>query len=180
MSQRPISSISIYFTLIITLALLGAISVFLPQGTFTTTLPDQQLPATKPIMALVAAGIMLVVYGGLGFIGLQLSQRLNFPALWDTTVSHVQRFVLPAVVGVGIGLFFIVADRFFQQFHPLGALPHPPFPTSIVASATAGIGEEVIFRLFFIPLWMWLISTVVLKGQWQHQTFWACQWRSSC
>jgi membrane protease YdiL (CAAX protease family) len=41
-----------------------------------------------------------------------------------------------------------------------------------VASAVAGIGEEVIFRLFFIPFWMWLISTVILKGRWQDEVFW--------
>ena len=43
----------------------------------------------------------------------------------------------------------------------------------MVASATAGIGEEVIFRLFFVPFWVWLISSVILKGRGQGQIFWA-------
>lgn len=144
-------SMSIYVGLIIVLAALGAMNVFLPQGSFTAAVPEQQLPASKPVMALVTAGILLIVYGGLGFLGLQLSQKLGFPALWEPAISNRQRFLIPAVVGVGLGLFFIAADVFLQQWHPLGGLPHPPFPTSIVASAVAGIGEEVIFRLFFIP-----------------------------
>jgi membrane protease YdiL (CAAX protease family) len=42
----------------------------------------------------------------------------------------------------------------------------------MVTSAVAGIGEEVIFRLFFIPFGMWIISTLILKGKWQDKVFW--------
>ena len=80
--------------------------------------------------------------------------------------------MIPAYVGAGLGLFFIVADALLVQLHDLGPLPHPPFPTSIVASATAAIGEEVIFRLFLIPFWMWLISSLILRGKWRSQVFW--------
>ncbi len=54
----------------------------------------------------------------------------------------------------------------------MGPLHHPPFPTSLVASAVAGIGEELIFRLFFISFWVWIISYVILKKRWQNQIFW--------
>jgi membrane protease YdiL (CAAX protease family) len=54
----------------------------------------------------------------------------------------------------------------------LGPLPHPPFPTSLAASIVAGIGEEIIFRLFFIPFWLWLVSIWLLKGRWQQPIFW--------
>jgi membrane protease YdiL (CAAX protease family) len=57
-------------------------------------------------------------------------------------------------------------------FHTLGPIPHPPFPTSVVAAASAGIGEELIFRLFFISFWVWLVSDVILKRKWQNQIFW--------
>jgi membrane protease YdiL (CAAX protease family) len=122
-------------------------------------------------MALVTAATMLIIYGGLGFLGLQLAQKLGFAAPWDPKVSDRQRFLIPACVGVATGVFFIVADTLLKRWHSL-ALPHPPFPTSIVASATAGIGEEVIFRLFFIPFWTWLVSIVILRGRWSNQIFW--------
>ncbi|HIC91950.1 MAG TPA: hypothetical protein EYP21_07850, partial [Syntrophaceae bacterium] len=165
-------SIKIYIGLIIALAILAAINVFLPQGSFLPILPEQKLPAPKPMLALVNAAIMLVLYGGLGFIGLKLSQRLGFADIWDSKVSNRQRLLIPALVGIVIGVFFIFADAVFSQFHTLGPLPHPPFPTSLVASAVAGIGEEVIFRLFFISFWVWLISYVILKKRWQNQIFW--------
>ena len=140
----------------------------MPQGSL---LPAQP-PASKPVIALVSAAIALVLYGGLGFVGLKLSQKLGFADLWDPKVSNKQRFLLPAFIGIGLGIFFIIADAIFSQFQALGPLPHPPFPTSLVGSAAAGIGEELIFRLFFISFGVWLISYVVLKGKWQDQVFW--------
>jgi len=165
-------SIKIYMGLVIALTILGAINVFLLQGSFLPNLPEQELPASKSVLALVNAVIMLVLYGGLGFIGLKLSQKLGFADLWDSKVSNKQRLLIPAFVGLGIGLFFIFADAILSQFHTLGPLPHPPFPTSLIASAVAGIGEEVIFRLFFISFWVWLISYVILKKKLQTQIFW--------
>jgi len=163
-------SIKIYIGLVITLAILAAISVFLP--TFEGLLPAQELPASKPVLALANVGIILVLYGGLGFLGLKLSQKLGFANLWDSRISNRQRFLIPGLIGVGIGAFLIVADAIFSQFYTLGALPHPPFPTSLVASLAAGIGEELIFRLFFISFWVWLISYLILKKRWQNQIFW--------
>jgi len=165
-------SIKIYIGLIITLAVLAAINVFLPQGSFLPILPSQELPASKPLMALVNAFIMLIFYGGLGFLGLRLSQKLGFAEIWDSKVSNKQRFLIPALIGIAIGVFFIFADVTLSKFHTLGPLPHPPFPTSFVTSAVAGIGEEIIFRLFFISFWVWLISYVILKKRWQNQIFW--------
>ena len=140
----------------------------MPQG----SLLPAQLPASKPVIALVSAAIALVLYGGLGFLGLKLSQKLGFADLWDPKVSNKQRFLLPALIGICLGIFFIIADAIFSQFQALGPLPHPPFPTSLAASAAAGIGEELIFRLFFISFGVWLISYVLLKGKWQNQIFW--------
>jgi hypothetical protein len=163
-------SIKIYIALVVILSILTAINAFLPQGEFAQ--PDQEIPIPNLIIALVNAGTVLVLYGGLGFIGLKLSQKLEFPDIWDDRVSTKQRFLLPALVGMGIGLFFIVVDVLLSQFHPLGPLPHPPFPTSLIVSAIAAIGEEIIFRLFFVSFWVWLISYIILKKRWQEQVFW--------
>lgn len=159
----------IYFGLIITLAILAVINVFLPYPQITS---GAQLPAPKPILAIANAVIILVLYGGLGFIGLKLAQKIGFADIWNSGVSNTRRFLIPAVIGVFTGIFFIAADLIFSQFSSFGKFPHPPFPTSIVASAAAGIGEEVIFRLFFISFWVWLISLVILKRKWQNQVFW--------
>lgn len=165
-------SLKIYIALVVTLAVLAGVSVFLPLGQTATMLPDQELPASKPVLALVNTGVMLVLYGGLGLIGLMLSRKLGFPEIWDEKVSNRQRFGVPLLIGAEAGVFFILADIILSRFHPLGALPHPPFPTSLVASATAGIGEEILFRLFFISFWVWLISYVILRNKGQTPVFW--------
>lgn len=165
-------SAKIFFFLILILAVLGGLNVFLPQGAFADSMMQQQMPSSKPVMALAAVGMLLVGYGGLGFLGLKLAEKIGFARLWDPLVSNRERFLIPALAGIGIGIFFIVADRLFSRLHTAGALPHPPFPTSLVASATAGIGEETIFRLFFVSLWVWLISFVLMKGSHQNQVFW--------
>ena len=167
--MKVTTSIKIYLGLIVTLTALSAIGVLLPQGGF---LPTPELPAPRPVLALLNAAVVLVLYGGLGFAGLKISQRLGFPDLWDPRVSNSQRFLTPALIGVGIGVFFVLVDMVLSQLHPLGRLPHPPFPTSLVASVAAGIGEEIIFRLFFISFWVWLISYVILKKRWQNRIFW--------
>lgn len=155
------------------LASLSAINVFLPQGTFTTNLPEQDWPASKPVMALVNIAIMVFLYGGLGLVGLKLSHKLGYPDIWDHEVTNKNRFFTPAITGIIMGLFFIIADLIFSRFHNLGLLPHPPFPTSIIASAVAGIGEEIIFRLFFISFWTWMIAHVILKNRGREIVFWS-------
>lgn len=168
--SRMTPSIKIYYGLVTALALLAAVNVFLPQGDFVQM---EELPASRTVLALTNAIVMLAVYGGLGFVGLKLSRSLGFADIWDLEVSNSERFVYPGLIGVGIGVVFILADYLFAQFHGFGPLPHPPFPTSLVASAVAGIGEEMIFRLFFISFWVWLISHVFLKRKFQGEVFWS-------
>ena len=162
-------STKIYWGLVITLAFLTGISVFyLP----SQLVPAEDMPAPTPVMALANAALILVFYGGLGYVGLRLSRVIGFADIWDENVSNRQRFYIPAVVGVLIGIFFILTDLVVSQFYTVDALVHPEFPMSIVASITAAIGEEIIFRLFFIPFWLWLISWVLLKQRYFDQIFW--------
>jgi hypothetical protein len=162
------TSTKIFIWLIITLAILSFINVFLPQG----NLMPGKLPASKPIVGLVSAVSILIIYGGLGFIGLKLSEKLGWAKIWDRKLTNRQRFLTPAIVGVALGILLIIVDTVASRYNPLGALPHPVFPTSMVASITAGIGEETIFRLFFVSFWVWLISYVILRKKYQAQVFW--------
>ena len=162
-------SIKIFTGIIIIYALLSAITVFLPQGDL---LNQYKLPASKPVIATAIFFMMLIFYGGLGLIGIILSNKLGFTGIWDNKVSNKQRFLIPAIVGAAIGIVFIFTDLVFSKFNSLGPIPHPPFPTSLAASVTAGIGEELLFRLFFISFWVWLISFVFFKKKWENQIFW--------
>lgn len=170
-------SLKIYITMIIILTISAVISVFLPQSSMISI--RQELPASKEVIALVNALIMLVLYGGLGYIGLKLSIKLGFAELWDKKINNKQRFLYPAIYGIIAGFLLIIFDYIFSFFNGIGKLIHPPFPTSLFASITAGIGEEVIFRLFFISFWVWLISGVILKGKFKNKVFWVVTFLSA-
>ncbi len=163
------SSTKAFLGLVLLNAVLAAATSFLPAGIADT---GQSTVISPALAAAINASVVLFLYGGLGYIGLRLSRKLGYPDLMDARVTTRQRFVTPAIAGLWIGLVFIVADNIFGRFHSLGPLPHPPFPTSILASLSAGIGEEMVFRLFFIPLLVWLVSRVVLKGGQENAVFW--------
>lgn len=167
--SRPSPSTAVFIGLVVLNAILTAAATFMPQWA-PVAMPEGETDLLP--IALVNGTMVLAVYGGLGYVGLRLTRTLGYPDLLDTRVTTRQRFINPAIIGLWLGLLFIVADNIFGRFHQYGPLPHPPFPTSIVASLSAGIGEEMVFRLFFIPLLVWLVSRVVLKGQQEQVVFW--------
>jgi hypothetical protein len=161
-----------FFLLIAVYALIAGISVFLPQDASGLTISNTKLPASVPVIVLVSVLAALVIYGGLGYLGLILSRKLELPEMWDATISNRQRFLVPALVGFGCAIVIIIGDQIFAPINGIGHFPHPPFPTSITASIAAGIGEEIMFRLFFTSFWTWLIARIILRGRWQTQVYW--------
>lgn len=153
-------SAKIFIALLATLALAAFGSVYLPMGSFGVNANQSPELAKIPkhILGLANAGIVLAVYGILGALGLRLSKKVGLPKLWDETVSNRQRFYSPAIIGTIGGAILIIGDLIFSRFNTIGRITHPPFPTSLVASLSAGIGEELLFRLFFISFWLRLIS----------------------
>jgi hypothetical protein len=163
-------SLKIYILLVLVLALSNAFQAYFQ--VYQSFMPPAELPAPPLVLALANAGIAIFLYGGLGFIGLKLAERLGFAGIWESDVTNRQRFVVPALIGAICGVFLIISDLIFSPFNGIGRFVHPPFPSSMLASLSAGIGEEIIFRLFFIPFWVWLISIIILRGRRQNQVFW--------
>ncbi len=176
--DRKISN-RIFIGMIVVYAVVAFINVLLPQSYAGVTPPTGPMPAPLPVIALANAGIVLVLYGGLGFIGLVLSRKLTLPEIWDSAVSNRQRFVIPLIVGVVLAVVLITGDMLFAPINGIGHFPHPSFPGSILAAIGAGIGEEILFRLFFICLWTWLVSKVILRGRWQTQVYWVVSFFSA-
>lgn len=151
------------------LAVLSAVNTFIPQG---STLPVQDFPLSKPVFAVAITFVVFIIYGLLGIIGMKLSRKVGFADIWNENVSNRKRFLIPAFIGGLLGIALIIIDQIFSRFNDVGNFPHPPFPTSLIASISAGIGEELIFRLFFISFWVWMISKVFLKDRWPNGVFW--------
>ena len=151
------------------LAVLSAVNTFIPQG---SSLPLEDLPLSKAVFAVAITFVVFIIYGLLGIIGMKLSRKIGYPDIWDDNITNRERFLIPVFIGGLLGLGLIVIDFIFSKFHDLGSFPHPPFPTSLIASLSAGIGEELIFRLFFVSFWVWMISKVILKDRCPNVVFW--------
>lgn len=168
------SSVSsrIFFGLLAVYAFIVSLSLYLPQGdTGSIVQMPSQLPAPKIVMALASGVLALLFYGALGSLGLYLSGKIGLPKIWDKKVSNKQRFLIPGLIGAISGVVLIIGDLVFSRINTIGHFIHPPFPTSLFASLSAGIGEEILFRLFFVSFWLWL-ALFFSKGRWQKQLFW--------
>lgn len=166
-------STKIFIGLLIIYAFLAAISIyFLQVNTNLGPQISQSLPASKPIMALAMFGLILVLYGFLGFSGLKLTKKIGLPDILSNDVPNKQRFLFPAIAGIVCGIILVIGDNIFSHFNGIGHFFHPAFPVSILAAISAGIGEEILFRLFFISFWTWLISRIVLHGKYNSRVFW--------
>jgi hypothetical protein len=103
-----------------------------------------------------------------GWVGVALAPRAGFAGMWQAGISHFKRFLEPALIGVGIGLLAIL----FDLLQPLGGESLIKFPASLVAYPLAAILEEIIFRLFLITVFVWIISSFLLRDHWQEAVFW--------
>lgn len=122
-----------------------------------------QLPRWQ--LALANCLLIFVVYLPLGTLGLWLARRGGLPGIYKPGDSPRQWAVQPCLIGVGVGLVLVALDQAAQRLGYGTGFPHPPFPASILASLTAGIGEEILFRLFLMSLWVvifgWLFRRVL-------------------
>jgi hypothetical protein len=141
--------------------LAAIIFIFAPGGSLDmsaafTGAAGLQMPAWQ--MALGNGGIILVLYTSLGLLGLVMARRIGWPGVYRAGASGQDLFARPLVYGAVVGLSLVIADLLIQRFTSFEGFAHPAFPASILASLTAGIGEEIMFRLFVMSLWAVLLS----------------------
>ena len=119
----------------------------------------------------------IAIFGVAGLVGIGLSHRTGFPAAWDERISNRQRLVLPVLLGVGLGVLESGLDvpvqgmRFFAHVAGLPAY-NAPWPGSPLFFAAGAIESEVFYRLLPVPLLLWLVSNLLLRGRGQTPVFW--------
>ena len=136
--------------------------------------------SVSSVVALQAAALSwpsLIVVGAAGWLGLFLSRRTGFPEWWDPRISARGRLLLPAGIGLGAGILFLVVERLtnFEQIALAStgqASINVPFPGSLLFYPAGAIIAEILYRLAPLPLLLWLISNVVLRHRFQRQVFW--------
>jgi hypothetical protein len=105
----------------------------------------------------------------IGWVGVYLAPGTGFTGMWQRDISQRKRFLEPALVGAGIGILSVILDL----IQPLASEELVGIPASLVAYPLAGIIEEIVFRLFLTTTLVWIISNMLLRGNWQELVFWA-------
>jgi hypothetical protein len=110
------------------------------------------------VLGLANAGIVLVMYGILGLAGYWFARKLGLPGVFNEDGNWQRWFWIPLFLGLICGVFIVIGDVLFAPINGFGRFVHPEFPISIFASLSAGIGEEITFRMFVFGLWGWILT----------------------
>jgi membrane protease YdiL (CAAX protease family) len=135
-----------------------------------TPIPD--LGKSPAVIGLMNAGIVLVGYGALGLAGYWSARKVGLPGIYSEDGNWKRWFVIPLGIGIACGLFVILGDTIFAPINGFGHLPHPAFPLSILASLSAGIGEEVLFRGLVFGLLAFILNWVLRRFKGRTVAFW--------
>jgi hypothetical protein len=116
--------------------------------------------------------------GTAGLAGVWLAHRTGFPAAWGERATVRRRLVVPAAVGLAIGAWYVAYDLMTGASAALNAAHgmtqhYTDFPSMFLIFTAGAVLVEPLYRLLLIPLLLWLISTVLLRGRWQEPLFWA-------
>jgi membrane protease YdiL (CAAX protease family) len=131
---------------------------FIDEITASAGVPMPKLPASNFVLGLANAGIVIVLYGILGWAGIWFARKLGLPGVFSEDGNWQRWFIIPMLLGFLCGVILILGDQVFAPINGFGHFPHPAFPVSILASFSAGIGEEMLFRGFVFGLWALLLN----------------------
>ena len=124
-------------------------------------IPDTGIPDV--LLGLANAGIVLVVYGLLGLAGYWFASKLELPGIFSEHGNPRGWFFIPLGLGAVCGVALVVGDVLFAPINGVGRMVHPGFPVSILASISAGIGEEIAFRGFVFGLWGFILNWLLKR-----------------
>ena len=171
----------IFFLLIAVYVLAAIAFFFVPGGAMDMPsqlgMEDSGMPDIPTWqLALANAGIILVFYGLIGLLGLWLATKIDLPGIFRPGATRREWFLRPLIVGVIGGVVLVIVDLLVTRYGDFGGFPHPAFPGSLLASLTAGIGEEIIFRLFVMSLWamilIWLFGKIFRERNTRPWALW--------
>jgi hypothetical protein len=135
-----------------------------------TPMPDMGVPPV--VLGLINAGIVLVAYGLLGLAGYWFARKNGLPGIYSEDGNWQRWVLIPLGLGVVCALLLILGDTIFAPINGFGRFPHPEFPLSILASLSAGIGEEILFRGFVFGLWGFILNWVLRRFNGRTAALW--------
>ena len=159
------------FIILWVLSLVGVITV-LPYYFSLLDLPLDKLPAPLPViiaLTLIQNGILLT---GAIYAGLRLAPSVDLHTpLLDQLVKRESPMdwlknnaLISVIIGVGAAVVILGLDiLLFAKFMPQSfkEITEPPAWQGLLASLYGGVVEEVLMRLFFMTLLIWLASKIM-------------------
>jgi len=128
-----------------------------------TQIPTQTSNLPAWLLGLANAGIILVGYGLFGLAGFWFARKLGLPGIYKEGAGWREWVWFPLAIGLVVGVVMVSVDRLFALGVGWDGFIHPSFPFSVIASATAGIGEEILFRGFVLGLWAFLLNLILKR-----------------
>ena len=166
--------LTIFFILLAVYALSAFLTyaLFAEQLSAAVGMPMPDMGVSDAVIGLANAGIVLVLYGILGLVGYWFARKLELPGIFSEDGDWRRWFVTPLLLGLACGVALVIGDYLFASANGLGRFPHPAFPASILASISAGIGEEIAFRGFVFGLWGLILNWVFKRFNGRTAALW--------
>ncbi len=127
--------------------------------------------------AAVFAWPMIAILAVLGLGGLWLARRCGLPGFWNPDLPAFRKWLLPVLLGICFGVLAIGVDALTGWTDVIErklGIPsiHIEFPASLLIYPGGAVIVNVIYYLIPIPLLVWLISSVLLRGRFREPVFW--------
>ena len=166
--------LAVFFVLLLVYALsaYGIYAFFADQLAASMGIPMPDMGVSDSVLGIANAGIVLVVYGILGLVGYWFARKLGLPGIFSEDGNWSRWFLIPLVLGLICGILLIIGDLAFAPFNDFGRFPHPGFPVSVLASLSAGIGEEIAFRGFVFGLWGVVLNWLLKRFNGRAAALW--------
>lgn len=160
-----LKQLTVFLVLLVVYALcaFATYAFFAEQLAVSMGIPLPDLGVPNWVVGLANAGIVLVAYGLLGLAGFWFARKLDLPGIFSADGNWRRWFVIPLLFGLVCGALLVIGDLVFAPINDFGRFPHPDFPVSIIASLSAGIGEEILFRGFVFGLWGLLLNWLLKR-----------------
>jgi membrane protease YdiL (CAAX protease family) len=164
----------LFFTLLVIVALCAFItySFFTDAMAASAGLPMPDMGVSDSVLGLANGGIVLVIYGLLGLAGYGFARKLGLPGIFSPNGNWWGWFFIPLCLGLACGAALVITDVIFAPINGIGRIMHPPFPVSFLASLSAGIGEEILFRGFVFGLWGFILNWLFKRFNGRSLALW--------
>src|SRR5574340_579754 len=133
-------------------------------------------PINVKVIASEFAWSTIAIFAVMGLVGAVLAEPTGFMPALDNRVSNRQRFLTPALWGIGIGIAAVLIDMVTQGTKFIEAQAGEAsfnvyFPASLLVYTAGTVSVEALYRLLPFPLLFGLIAYLILRRRAESRVF---------